>query len=208
VRDVNKFQRSLILLALYVWQWLDLVQDRIETSREMTRSERRGAADPDWQHALAVMAAPVRSARIKAETGEHRLMLATDFAYPDMATVLVEWDKEQDVMRMAPTVAPPLPLAVVTSSGAVVDTIPTPHIREHRTFDKAPAPRPRVRRAVKAQAIATYRVAELRAAERRVRQQLNKVVLEAMQAAGLTLQEARDIIGAHHYECVLDRVAA
>lgn len=206
MRDVNKFQRSLILLALYVWQWLELVQDRIETSREMTRSERRGAADPDWQHALAVMAAPVRSARIKAETGEQ--------------AVIAEWRDQSDTIAMVAAkhapgwaieaewrAAPALPLAVVTSSGAVVDTIPTPHIREHRTFDKAPTPRPRVRRAVKAQALANCRVAELRAAERRVRQQLNKVVLEAMQAAGLTLQEARDIIGAHHYECVLDRVA-
>lgn len=208
MRDVNRLERAIILLALYVWQWLEALQDYAQTIEENRRGLRRGAADLDWQHTLRIMAAPVRKRRLIEESGEHPL--------PKYEETLVEWRDQGETMVMAAplTVAfdgaqmEPWPMVVVTNTGTVVETIPMPveNLRKHRAFEPVKATRPRrVRTEAKRAALAG--LSEVRQVEQRVRTQLEIVVQEAMRAAGLSLEEARTIIGAHHYECVLDRMA-
>lgn len=197
MRDVTRLERAIILLALYVWQWLDALQDYAQVVNENRRGLRRGAASEDWQNILHTMAAPVRERRLLEESGEGALP-----KYEEQTQTLVEWRDQGETMVMAA----PLAVVVVTEAGTVVETIPTPieHLRKHRVFEAKARPRP-VRAEVKRLALA--RVAEVRAVEQRVRTQLDIVVQEAMRAAGLSLDEARAIIGAHHYECVFDRLA-
>lgn len=191
MRDVNRLERAIILLALYVWQWLEALQDYAQVVSENKRGLTRGAADRDWQRTLHQLAEPVKVARLKRETGEQPLV------------VLATWEEQGgNTIVMAPPARPLL--AVVTETGLVVDTIPTPaeHIRKHRSYDVPK--RARASAATKRKALA---VSEVRAAERRVRKQLDTVVMEAMRGLGLTLAEARAIMGAHHYESVFDRMA-
>lgn len=195
MRDVNRLERAIILLALYVWQWLEALQDYAQVVSENKRGLGRGAADRDWQRTLHQLAEPVKVARLKREreTGEQPLV------------VLAEWEPQGgNTIVMAPPARPLL--AVVTETGLVVDTIPTPveHIRKHRVFD---APKPKRARATAATKRKALAVSEVRAAESRVRKQLDTVVMEAMRGLGLTLAEARAIMGAHHYESVFDRMA-
>lgn len=198
MRDMNALQRGITLLALHTWRLLEAIDDYLDTVVENRRGLRRGAADPAWQVLLHEMAEPVREHRLATETGERRLMLATEFSSTDMATVLVEWDAEQDVMRMAqPAPAPALAVPVITGTGVVTQTLAHP-VRAGRT---------KVQRAAKHRALESTVVAEVRQAERAVRLQLDAVVRQAMLALGLSLDEARRIMGAHHYESVLDRVA-
>lgn len=192
MRDVNRLERAIILLALYVWQWLEAMQDYAQVVSENKRGLGRGAADRDWQRTLHQLAEPVKAARLKRETGEQPLV------------VLATWEEQGgNTIVMAPPARPLL--AVVTETGLVVDTIPTPaeHIRKHRSYDVPK--RARASAATKRKALA---VSEVRAAERRVRKQLDTVVMEAMRGLGLTLAEARAIMGAHHYESVFDRMGA
>jgi hypothetical protein len=189
MRDVNRLERAIIVLALYTWQLVDAVRDYAATVRENERGLRRGAADEDWQHTLRVMAAPIRKARLA--TGEQ---------------TLVEWRPDSDTLVMVEAAMPAPSLAVgeipvVLANGEATQT----HIRNHRVAHPVAAKSPRrVTQAVKRRAIA---VTAVRTAERRMRKQLDAVVMEAMQALGLSIEEARAIMGAHHYESVLDRVA-
>lgn len=213
MRDVNRLERAIALLALYVWRWLEAMQDFANTVRENERGLRRGAADEDWQHTLRVMAAPIRKRRLIEESGEHLLAVTVAEWRPggEYLSVVEQhapaWGVEAGLLP-----APSLAVPVITETGAVVEVIPTPaeHIRNHRVFDMPPAhpvqPRPRrVSQTAKRRAMSTE--AAVRAAERRVRKQLDKVVMEAMQALGLSLEEAREVMNAHHYENVFDRMA-
>jgi hypothetical protein len=192
MRDVNRLERAIVLLALYTWQLVDAVRDYVATVRENERGLRRGAADEDWQHTLQALAAPIRRQR-----------LAT------CEQTLVEWRPDSDTLLMVEAAMPALPepslavdeLPVVLGTGEVTQS----HIRNHRVAHPVAAKSPRrVSQAAKRKALT---VTAVRTAERRMRKQLDAVVLEAMKALGLTLEEARAIMGAHHYESVLDRVA-
>lgn len=214
MRDLNRLEMSLALLAMYVWLWIDAVvrayrwasevpqdlRDFAATVRENERGLRRGAADLDWQRTLHALAAPIRERRIIEESGEHAVTLVehgengepTLVALPALAV-----QAYTGVTDIAPLYREPVP--VVTATGTVVDTIPTPveHIRKHRVYDHAPEQRRPRKVATKAKQalLSPVGAPEVRAAEERVRRQLDRVVAEAMRALGLSADEAQDILG-------------
>jgi hypothetical protein len=122
MRDVNRLQRALILLALYVWLWIDSLADFYSTVWENRRGLTKGAADEGWQHTLHDLAEPIR---------EHRLLLEA-----------LENSGEHAVLPPAPVLAVP----VVMSDGTTTVTVaaPAPRKRNHRavkaTLMKSGAP--------------------------------------------------------------------
>lgn len=207
MRSMTRIEVAVTLLALYVWRWLEALQDFAAAVNESRRSQRRGASDPEWQRMLRRMAAPVREARLKTPTGElprMGLYKALGETAPTQPLPLAVQAGATGIADIAPLYVAPVP--VVTEEGTVVDVEPKSGKRNHRRLVPAGPVKPRRRVRTDAKRAVMAGVAEVRAAEARVRQQLDRVVLEAMQAAGLTLQEARDIIGAHHYESVFDRM--
>jgi hypothetical protein len=116
-------QRALILLALYVWLWIDTLSDFYSTVWENRRGLLRGAADEDWQHTLHDLAEPIR---------EHRLLLEA-----------LENSGEHAALPPAPVLAVPVVMADGTTMVTVAAT-PTPRKRNHRavkaTLMKSGAP--------------------------------------------------------------------
>jgi hypothetical protein len=117
MRDVNRLQRALILLALFVWQM-------VEAMREIAYVP-AGVDDPDWQHVLHDLAEPIR---------EHRLLVQA-----------VEDSGEHLALPPAPVLAVPVVMSDGTTTitiampvEAPVVTVPRPpRKRNHRTVKAA-----------------------------------------------------------------------
>jgi hypothetical protein len=226
---MSRLEVAITLLALYVWQWLDALQDFAATVNENRRGLRRGAADVNWQHTLSVLAAPIRERRLIEESGdnvvpvckEETLAVWQDPKGSDTITMLPEMYVEAvNAQPMPPVpslavtgvadIAPLVP--VVRETGVTTETMPrpAPHKRNHRAFTPHPVPvQPKARRvaqSAKRALLAPVGAPEVLAVESRVRSQLQKVAEEAMRALGLTAEEAKEILGLNTFERTLDQV--